>query len=145
MENPAAVVTRTSAGGLVLHDPVGAAVVRAVARHNCRAVMAENLDRVAHFVGRVGELARSWDDTVAALMPNAGPMWDDMRRLGLAPVARGLAERAGVLEFLGAVDPDGARALAATPGPAVVVVAHGVATVFTPGGIMVDHCLAGEV
>ena len=91
-------------------DPAIVAVISAIERENLRrATIAEQGDRVAHFVQRSRELGMapsetlivilSMDDRCGAvlgdiLMP--GHDWDAIRRTGLRPFARGLAGRAGL-------------------------------------------------
>lgn len=97
-----------------------------------------NAQRIAHFRDRL--LARQLDaaevvivvidvdDRQGAvlaehLMP--GHDWDAYRARGEVPVARGLAGRAGVEDFVAHIAPPAAAELRAVRGPAVVVIAGG--------------------
>ncbi len=130
-------------GQLVMVDPVGAAVARAVMKHNCGSTLAANAARVAHFKHRVRELGRSAAEVVIvlinvddghgsvladAIMP--GHDWQQYRDRGEVPFARGLAMRDGVQKFLELIDTDAADKLRAMDGLAVVVVDYGVAEVY---------------
>ena len=54
-------------GQLILIDPTFAAVVKAIAKHNCKNTLEANADRIAHFRNRVVELGRSPKDTVIVI------------------------------------------------------------------------------
>ena len=142
-EAPMATVEVNEAGQLVLNDPVGLAVARAVEKHNCRLTLEANADRVEHFRRRAVELGRSNADVVVVLanvndhngsviadilMP--GHDWQQFRDRGEVPFARGLAGRAGVQEFAEVIDKDAADKLWSFDGLAVVVVDRGVVEVF---------------
>lgn len=136
-------VERDSAGNLVLIDPEGVAVARAVAKHNCRLTLDAHKDRVAHFQQRFRELDCDVQQVVIvlanvdhesgavladALMP--GQDWQQYRDRGEVPFARGLAGRDGVQEFLNVLDGDAAEKLKNATGLSVVVIDYGVAEVF---------------
>lgn len=140
-------IVREVDGKLVLDDPDALAVVRAVAKHNCRALFDLNLERVAHFRDRVDVLGYNAETIVIvlinvddghgvilaeALMP--GTNWDEYRSRGETPVARGLAVRAGVQDFVDVVDPDAGAKLRDHHDLAVVVVDHGVVEIFDTEG-----------
>lgn len=143
-ENPDMAVVREIDGQLVLDDPQALAVFRTVNKANCRNTFDINLDRVAHFKGRMTERGLSPDDVVIVLVNvddvNGGPLadalmpgtdWQQFRNQGQVPFARGLAGRPGIQEILAAFDKEAAEKLEAMPGTsAVVVVDHGVAEVF---------------
>jgi hypothetical protein len=130
-------------GELVLYDPVGCAVARAVAKHNCLNTFKHQAERVAHFRNRASELMRSPEEVVIvlanvdtplgreiadALMP--GHDWQQYRERGQIPFARGLAMRNGIQGFLDVVDHDAAAKLREADCLSVVVVDCGVAEVF---------------
>jgi hypothetical protein len=135
-------------GRLVLDDPDGLAVLRAVSKHNCAATLEAHAERVPHLVGRIASRGLAPSDVVIvviavddlhgrelaeALMP--GTDWSAFRERGEAPYARGLAERAGITDALATFDAEAADKLRSHAGIAVVVVDHGVAEVFhAPGG-----------
>ena len=138
-----ATVEVNEAGQLVLNDPVGLAVVRAVEKHNCRLTLDANADRVEHFRRRAVELCVRSEDVVIVianvddgqgsvlaelLMP--GHDWQQFRDKGEVPFARGLAGRDGVQEFADAIDTDAGDKLRAFNGLAVVVVDRGVIEIF---------------
>lgn len=139
-----ATVLRDSGGQLVLNDPVGAEVLIAVRKHNCRALLDTNRDRIEHFKRRIGELGLSSGDVVIVLLnvddANGAAIADllmpghdcqQYRDRGELPVARGLAGRAGIEDALGYFDADAALKLKSKPScVAVVVVDHGVAEIF---------------
>lgn len=142
MDEPQARVEVGPDGQLILIDPMGAAVAKAVAKHNCKNTLAINADRVEHFRNRVIQLGRNPKDTVIvlanvddtaggilaeALMP--GFSWDEIRARGEIPFARGLAARDGVVEFVKKVDPD----IVVDDDPQqvqVIVVDHGTCEIF---------------
>jgi len=142
MDEPQARVEVGPDGQLILIDPVGAAVIKAVSKHNCKNTLAINADRVEHFRNRVVQLGRNPKDTVIvlanvddmagsilaeSLMP--GFSWDEIRARGEIPFARGLAARDGVVEFVKKVDPE----LVVDDDPQqvqVIVVDHGTCEVF---------------
>lgn len=143
-EQPRATV-REIDGQLVLDDPDALAVARAVAKHNCRATLEEQRERVEHFVRRVAALGRTPAEVVITLvnvddphgrplaellMPGNEAAWQAFRDAGQVPFARGLATREGIQSFLDIVDEDAADKLRALDGLAVVVVDCGVAEVF---------------
>jgi hypothetical protein len=127
----------------VLIDPEGAAVARAVGKHNCKGTREMNSDRVAHFKRRVSELGRSPADTVIVLlnvddangcviadMLMPGFNWQEIRDRGEVPFARGLAVKDGIVEALSLFDRDAASELQSASTLSVVVVDHGVAAIF---------------
>lgn len=132
-------------GEIILNDPMGLAVARAVEKHNCRLTFEANADRVSHFRNRCIErgddpasvciVLANVDDPhggilAEALMP--GFDWGPIRAKGEVPFARGLANRQGVHQFLTLVDAQASFKLAAfsTDPLPVVVVDHGVCEVF---------------
>ncbi len=129
-------------GQLVMVDPVGAAVARAVMKHNCDGTLAANAARVAHFKHRVREMGHvgavvivliNVDDGHGSVLADAlmpGSDWQQYRDRGEVPFARGLAMRDGVQKFLELIDTDAADKLRAMDGLAVVVVDYGVAEVY---------------
>jgi hypothetical protein len=132
-------------GQLVLEDPDALAVLRAVAKHNCRGLFELNADRVTHFVKRIAErgagrmelviVLLNVDDQNGAVLADIlmpGVDWQPYRDRGEMPVARGLAERTGIQDMLDLLDPEAAKRLRETDGTAIVVMDHGVAEVFTP-------------
>ena len=145
MNTTTAHVTRDSqTGELTLHDPAAAVMMQAVAKHNCKATLAANVDRVAYFVDRVASLGRSPDDVVIviinvdtqtgrpladALMPGAD--WQPLRDAGQVPFARGLAVMTGVQKFVALIDADEAKRMQQGHGKLmVVVVDHETVAVF---------------
>jgi hypothetical protein len=117
MDDPIAQVVEGPDGKLVLIDPVGFAVMMAVAKHNCKLTLEANADRVSHFRQRAVDLGKTTDDVVivvanvdtqfgcdlaSMLMP--GFNWQEIRDRGEVPFARGLAGREGLQEFLQIVD-----------------------------------------
>lgn len=114
-------------GEIVLEDPAALGMVLAIESHNAArsvdALLRENKDRVGHFARRVRELRKLPNTLVIviidvddprgsvladALMPGAD--WQAYRSRGEKPIARGLAERQGVREFVARMDPSAARA-----------------------------------
>ena len=138
-----ATVDQNEHGNLVLIDPECVAVARAVGKHNCKATLEMNADRVTHFRNRATERGDSDNDILIVLanvddrngaelasMLMPGHDWQQYRDRGEIPFARGLAGREGVQSFLEIVDTEAAKKLKASEGLAVVVVDHGVAEVF---------------
>lgn len=130
-------------GKLVLDDPDALAVARAVAKHNCRATLDVQIDRVRHFKKRMAELNRTAEEVVIvlinvdatfgadlanALMP--GHDWQQYRDRGEVPFARGLAGREGLQRCLDVIDNDASKKLCDLVGLAVVVVDRGTVEVF---------------
>lgn len=133
---------------MIIHDPQALAVLRAVQKHNCKAFLAANAERVRHFVRRMHERGDSPRDVVVVCLDvddaNGGPFadalmpgtdWQSIRDRGERPVARGLAGRRGVESLLEYVDGDAADKLAACGDIAIVVVHDGAADVFIPAEI----------
>ena len=142
MDEPRAVI-RTDGDQIVLDDPDGLVVIRAVEKHNCRNTLDANLDRVAHFKNRAAELGHTSDSVVIVLlnvddrrgaaiadllMPDHD--WQQYRDRGEIPFARGLAGRIGIQAALELFDKEAAEKLASMKTLAVVVVDRGVAEVF---------------
>jgi len=137
-------VVREIDGQLVLDDPTALGMVRAVAKINCRSLLQENADRIKHFVDRVAVLGKAPRDVVIvllnvndkvgcvlaeALMP--GHEWQTFRDRGEIPVARGLAERAGIQAAIEEFDTEAGTKLKENPDMlCVVTVQDGVAEVF---------------
>ena len=131
-------------GGLVLVDPVGAAMISAVEKLNCEQTLKNNADRVTHFKNRLSERGMSPNDAVIVILnvddPHGGPLaevlmpgedWQQYRDRGEVPFARGLAMRPGIQEALASFDQDAAaKLLSVVDDVAVVVVDHGVAEIF---------------
>ena len=137
-------------GKLVLIDPTAEGMITAVRHHNygimknnCRLTYEAQKDRVQHFVTRIQQLRLDPKDVVIvlinvddvhgkdlaeALMP--GHNWDEMRKLGQIPFARGLAEKSGIEDVLEVIDPRISYHLKNIKGIAVVVVDHGTADVY---------------
>jgi hypothetical protein len=142
-EEPKAVV-REIDGELVLDDPVGVACILAVAKHNCRKTLENQLDRVRFFVSRVVERGDSTNDVVVTLinvddtelsasiaetlMP--GHDWQSFRDAGAIPFARGLAQREGFQSMLEEIDKEAAQKLSDLKGLAIIVFDHGTVEVF---------------
>jgi hypothetical protein len=135
-------------GQMVLVDPEGAAVVKAINKLNCNNTLAMNDERVRHFKQRIIDLGRSSKDVLIVLLnvddPNGGLLaeklmpnydWDQYRLLGQVPFARGLATREGIQEFLDILDKDAGDKLRAIPGVAVLVLDFGVAEVYDLGPV----------
>ncbi len=131
--------------GLVLHDPAADGMIaaveahnRSIAIHNCRELLKVNQERREYFKQRVVErlfdpkgvviVFLDMNDTFAsvlgvALMP--GHDWQAYRDAGQVPVARGLAMREGVVEFLRQCFPDLADKLAGEQELAVLAMTDG--------------------
>ncbi len=137
-------VVREVDGELVLDDPVAAEVITVVAKHNCKATLDLNAERVAHFKGRLDELGKTPEKCVIVVLnvddAHGGPIadllmpghnWQAIRDQGEIPFARGLAERNGIEDILYHFDPAAAEKLRNFEGLAVVVVDHGVAEIFS--------------
>ncbi len=136
-------------GQLVLDDPDALAVALAVAKHNCRFLLAANRERVPYFVQRMAALGRSPSDVVVVLANVDDALgreladslmtsfdWQAIRARGELPCARGLAGRAGVQAFLDTFDRQAADKLREVAWLAVVVVDHGVAEVYAAGAVL---------
>jgi hypothetical protein len=137
-EQPRATVREVD-GELVLDDPDALGAIKAVAKHNCRLTLEGQADRVAHFKARA--IARGVDTCVIVLlnvdepfgreltdvlMPGQEPTWQAIRDSGQIPYARGLAGRAGIVDFAADMDPEVGKKLEALAGKvAVLVVDHG--------------------
>lgn len=133
-------------GTLVLEDPDALAMIKAVARHNCRLTFEGQAERVTHFKGRIAARGLSPDDVVIVLlnvndscgkmladvlMPGQDAVWQSMRDEGLVPFARGLAVREGIETAIATLDQEIGDKLGAMKGKvAVVVVDHGVVEAF---------------
>ena len=130
-------------GQICLDDPEGLAVAKAVAKHNCKATLERQSDRVEHFRERARQRGDSDRDVVIvlanvdtplggwvaeALMP--GYHWQQFRDRGEIPFARGLAGRDGMQDWLAGADSEAAEELEGHSGLAVVVVDHGTVRVF---------------
>jgi hypothetical protein len=120
-------------GKWVLDDPVAYAVAQAIGQINCKNTLSTQLDRVAHFVRRIGERGLSTDEVVIVILnvddPHGGPVADKI------PFARGLAQRSGMQHAVDLIDTDVGKRLRAIQGkPAVVVMDHGVVEVFEVEG-----------
>lgn len=106
---PRAHITHACDGTLVLVDPDASAMVEAVGKDACKSLLAANAERLAHFAER----ARGRDDVcfvlldvddargaalADVLMP--GHDWQQYRRRGETPIARGLATFDGMVSVL---------------------------------------------
>jgi len=141
MEKPTAMVREVD-GQLVLDDPQGLEVVRAVAKHNLKWLIEANTERVAYFKNRIKDLGKTSDDVVIVLHvddPQAGLLadllmpghdWQAYRDRGEVPVARGLAGRLGIQEALDNLDPEAGEKLRKSTSVAVVAMDFGVAEVY---------------
>jgi hypothetical protein len=144
-EEPRATV-RNIDGQIVLDDPDGLALMKAVEKHNCRNTLLAQAERVEHFARLAAEMGRSdlvivllnVNDREASVLANAlmpGANWQQYIDRGEIPCARGLAERAGVVGFLVAIDDqETASKLEAMTELAVLVMDRGVAEVFLAKG-----------
>jgi len=126
-------------GDLILIDPAAAAMVKAVAKYNCRATLEQQRERVAHFCGRILQRGMTPAEVVIVLinvdteigsvladhlMPGAD--WQAMRDRGEVPFARGLAMREGLQAMIDVADSEaGSKFRAMIDEIAVVVVDHG--------------------
>lgn len=148
-DEPQAVVREVN-GQLVLDDPAALGMIQAVEAHNrgiakknCAVFLEQNRDRIAHFVERMKVLGRTPEEVVIVVIDvddhNGGPIaellmpghnWQQERDKGLVPVARGLAERAGIQEVLQLIDAAAAEYLQSIKGPAVVVISDGTADAY---------------
>lgn len=133
-------------GQLVLDDPDALAMIKAVARHNCRLTFENQVERVAHFKSRIAEKCLSPNDVVIVLlnvndshgkmladilMPGQDAMWQSMRDEGQIPFARGLAGREGIETTIATLDQEiGKKLRAMKDKVAAVVVDHGVVEAF---------------
>lgn len=129
---------------VVIDDPDARAVMRAVARHNCRELVRTHMvDRVSHFARRIAELGRNPADVMIVVLdvddPAGGALaevlmpahdWQAYRDRGEVPFARGLAEREPIQMFLREYDAQAAGDLAAIAGVAVLVMDFGTTEVF---------------
>ncbi len=100
-----------------------------------------NTDRVGHFMRRVTELGRSGADTVITLVDADDPVggiladnlvpncdWQQFRDRGEMPIARGLAEKDAIHDFLKVAGFDEAAAeLQGTDQLRIVVITEGIA------------------
>lgn len=130
-------------GQPVLHDPDALAMIKAVARHNCRNTLLINKDRAQHFEKRMTEKGLAPADVVIVILnvddENGGQLanilmpemdWQAMRDQGLVPFARGLAVREGIAALVTGLDPEIGEKLKAISGVAAVVMDHGVVECF---------------
>lgn len=142
-DKPRAVVKEID-GQLVLDDPDAVAMIRAVGKHNCQSTLDLNADRVKHFKQRMIDLGVTSDEVVIVVINvddvHGGPIadvlmpdfnWQEIRDRGEIPFARGLAQRSGIGEILEKFDTEAAAKLKEMANPAVVVVDHGVAEIFS--------------
>lgn len=130
--------------GPIIPDPETAATGEQLARtQSAMDFFRANAERIKHFKQRVAELGRSGQDTVITLInvddPIGGDLadilmpgndWQRYRDAGELPVARGLASKDGIPEFLEDSGYDiAARELAVTSDLMLVVLDAGVALV----------------
>ncbi len=141
---PPMALVREVGGQLVLDDPAAEAVIKAVAKHNCKGTLDLNADRINHFKRRLAERGETPAEAVIVFIkvddPNGGMLaqllmpdhnWQEYRDRGEIPFARGLARRDGIQAALSIFDKEAAEKLRGlTEEVAVVVVDHGVAEVF---------------
>jgi hypothetical protein len=124
-------------GQIVIKDPDALAVIDAVAKINCRHTLEVHADAVKRFSRRIVERGLSFDDVVIvllnmndpngrvlgdALMPGQDALWEEMRRSGQIPFARGLAEKEGIQSVVSAFDQSMGEKLRGIGGAAAVVV-----------------------
>lgn len=130
-------------GQMVLIDPMGTAMITAVAKHNCWNTLLANLERVKHFERRISELQRSPQEVIIVvlnvddphgavladvLMPETD--WQAFRERGEIPFARGLATRKGIEDAVTMLDEIEGEKLRNIDGVAAVVVDHGTVSVY---------------
>lgn len=133
-------------GQTVLIDPEGVAVVRAIAKLNCNKTFDANSGRVQHFQQRIVQLGKNPKDVLIVVLnaddPHGGALanqlmpdqdWDEYRKLGQVPFARGLAMRDGIQELLDVLDKEAGDKLRQIEGVAVLVMDYGVAEVYNLG------------
>lgn len=116
----------------------------------CVTTLKGQIDRVDHYLRRMGELGYGPEDAVInfvnvddpfgrgvieILMPGQGAVWQKIRDEGKIPFGRGLAERPGYQEFLDYVRPEAGEKLRAVCGKAVIVIDHGTIEVFDLIGV----------
>lgn len=101
--------THACDGTLVLVDPAASAMTAALGKDACKSLLAANAERLAHFAERARGLDNvcfvllDVDDPRGAaladkLMP--GHDWQQYRRRGETPIARGLATLGGMVGVL---------------------------------------------
>ena len=104
----------TGPDGPIIPDPESAATDEHLAStESAMDLFRANAERVKHFERRVGELGRSGRDTVITVLNVDDPLggvladilmpghdWQRYRDAGEIPVARGLASKSGLPEFL---------------------------------------------
>jgi hypothetical protein len=133
-------------GKLVLDDPEALAMIRGVAKHNCRLTFEGQNERVIYFKRRMRMLDHNPNNVIIVLLnvddPNGGKLaeilmpghkssWQAFRDAGQVPFARGLATRAGVQELVMVLDKETGEKLAAMVDKvAVIVMDHGVVEAF---------------
>ncbi len=155
MTYPDAYVTTGPNGELVLVDPAAEGMIAAVEAHNlkiakrnCQTFFEQQKDRVEHFIGRMKARNLTQKDVVIVLVdvddPSGGPLakllmpdtppehWQQFRDKGQVPIARGLAIRDGLQEFVDLLDPGEAGTLRrlCVLDIGVVVVAYNTCRVF---------------
>jgi hypothetical protein len=147
-EKPAARVVEPAEGmyeaAPLLDDAEALAMVRAIAKCNCRWSLRLNAERVEHFRQRVLERGDDPAETciliVAVDDEHGGPLaeilrpgedWQAIRDRGEVPFARAIfTGRRMLVEGIGLFDPEAAHKLATLPGLVVLVIDFGVAEVF---------------
>lgn len=138
-------------GTWALHDPAAYAVFQVVESMNRQKQQEAflnfcdlNRDRVPHFLGRIQARGMSPDEVVIVLLEvddvHGGPLaealmpghnWQPYRDRGEMAVARGLAVREGVLDYVNVYAPDlVATAKRNQTDTLVIVMAHGVTNIF---------------
>ncbi len=132
-------IVREIDGQLVLDDPDALAVIGAIEAHN---LLATQRDRVSYFKERIAMLGLSPTHAVIVVLDDNDPVGSRLaemlmppgwaaqyRERGETPIARGLAERAGIQEILDKAAPEVGARLRGIDGVAVVIVTHGVIVV----------------
>ncbi len=130
--------------GPIIPDPEAAATDKHLAStESAMDLFRANVERVMHFTQRVNELGRSGQDTVITVLNVDDPIggvladilmpgqdWQRYRDAGEVPVARGLASKSGISEFLEEAGYEiAANELAGTDKLRVLVLDSGVALV----------------
>jgi len=125
-------------------DPVGAALLKEVGKHNCQVTLNAQLDRIEHFKERFAIRGFSPSEVVIFVAnaddPHGKPLlekimpdtdWQAMRDQGQVPFGRGLVARDFIQTVLPSFDQEAADKLKGMEQLAVVVIDHGVAEIFS--------------
>lgn len=137
--------------GEVLRDPVGAAVLGAVARANCRATLQHDIARIEHFVLRLSSPGRTPATCAIVVVNLHDPLGLSFAeacvaaevisntltsaRPGKTPFLRGIVQRAGLHDALDALGPEIAAEARAKP-RLIVVFDHGTAAPFDVADVL---------